>query len=231
MKKNTVLILIAMTSAIISILFTLNKNSEDFLPVQQPTKTPAGKILSNAIWVSNAKTVDELITESDLIVMVRTASNPVTRTIDHEYYVFDENNIITGTQTSKTMFSDTIFEIIKTYYGKRSQFITVVQTGGYDPNLSNKIEEVADDPLYKKGEIYVLFLVDISGDPIQAPNKELYRIINPFARYRISGEQASSYGEKLDIKALKLPTTLYDLEYQITSVLSRNPLILTPISP
>lgn len=70
-----------------------------------------------------------------------------------------------------------------------------------------------EDPLYKVGEEYILFLVDISGDHIHAPDRELYRIVNPFGRYGIDDENVLSYGEPL--QPIELPTNIHELERQI----------------
>jgi hypothetical protein len=88
-----------------------------------------------------------------------------------------------------------------------------MQTGGMRPDNPRSSIEVRDDPLYHPGEEYVLFLVDISGDPVQAPGRVLYRAVSPFGRYRIEGESVLSYGE--DAKSLGLPETIGELVAQI----------------
>jgi hypothetical protein len=92
-----------------------------------------------------------------------------------------------------------------------------MQTGGLNPDTKAVQSETLDDPLYKVGEEYVLFLVDISGDPVQAPDRELYRIVNPYGRYKIDGQNVTSYGENFE--GIKLPTTLDELVAQIKETL------------
>jgi len=67
-------------------------------------------------------------------------------------------------------FSDTKFEVLEVYFGKPLEKITVNQTGGMDPKNPDLPSEMRDAPLYTIGEEYVLFIVDISGDPVQAPD-------------------------------------------------------------
>ena len=175
-------------------------------------------------WVSKAMTINELTSEADLVVQVRVIGEPVTRVIRHELSVWGENNKIVGSTVSETLFSDTVFEIIKTYRGKLQLNITVMQTGGFDPTVSSSIEEVADDPLYKVGEEYILFLVDISGDKVQAPDRELYRIVNPFGRYRVDGEGVFSYGENLASVSVNAIKNVSELEAQIEQAINLIPI-------
>ncbi len=183
---------------------------------QSPTREPlTSDITSQAEWVSHAKTVNELMWESNLVVMARVSGAPVTRVLRHELPVWDENNKIVGSTVSETLVSDTVFEIIKTYHGKSRLNITVMQTGGFDPTISKSVEEIADDPLYKVGEEYILFLVDISGDKVHAPDRELYRTVNPFGRYKVDGEKVFSYGQNPTSDTLSFVSTASELESQI----------------
>lgn len=170
---------------------------------------------STVEWASNAATVEELVSEADLIVRVRVVEAPVTRVLRHELSVWDENNKIVGSETFEALFSDTVFEVVKTYLGESPSRIIVMQTGGYDPTVSKGIEEAADDPLYKVGEGYILFLVNVSGDHIHAPDRELYRIVNPYGRYGIDGETVFSYGQNSGSDAAFVTLAIKDLEMQI----------------
>lgn len=208
-KKTMIFMVLAIGLLIAMVFFSGNENINAFPVV---TAAPiVSRNISSATWVSNAKTIDELMSESDLVVRVRVSEAPITRVVSHEIPVWDENNNISGSTISKMLFSDTSFEIIKTYRGEPRQSISVMQTGGFDPSVSNSIEEVIDDPLYKVGEEYILFLVDISGDSVQAPNRELYRIVNPFGRYKINGRNVFSYGQDVRPGVLSIS----ELEAQI----------------
>ena len=158
--------------------------------------------------------------EADLVVRARVIEPPTTRVIRYDLPVWDESGSIVGSAVSQVLFSDTVFEVLETYMGKSSSKITVMQTGGFDQNISRGVEEIPDDPLYKLGEEYILFLVNISGDPIHAPEHELYRIINPFGRYRIDNEKAVSYGQSAN--SVILPTDIAELEAQIAQAIREN---------
>lgn len=218
MKKNSMLLVSIILVGVIVVfaIVTVARGGlipDKLQPVISNTATPE-KIQASADWVSSAVTIDELVLETDLVVRVRVLAAPVTRVLRHEIPVWDENNTIVGTTISETLFSDTVFEVIKTYQGEPRLNIAVMQTGGYDPAVSDKIVEVVDDPFYNIGEEYILFLVDISGDSVQAPDRELYRIVNPYGRIRIEGESIFSYGEN-PADQLSSISSVNDLEVQI----------------
>ncbi len=167
---------------------------------------------SSAYWKSKARTVEDLMSESDLVVRVRVSKDPVTRVVP--IYPLDPQGNKIESAVFPVLFSDTVFEVLETYVGKSLQTVTVMQTGGYDPGLSNNIEEMTDDPLYKAGEVYILFLVNISGDPVHAQDRDLYITVNPFGRYRIDSGNFFTYGQNVSGSNL-LPTSIADLEQQI----------------
>ena len=169
-------------------------------------------ILADAEWVPRAKTVGQVISEANVVVRARVSEAPVTRVLRNELPVLDANGSVTRYMTDEMLFSDTVFDILEVFSGKAASKITVMQTGGTRPNLRSRIE-VRDDPLYHLGEEYVLFLVDISGDAVQAPGRVLYRTVSPFGRYRIEGENVLSYGE--NAKSFGLPATIGELVAQI----------------
>jgi hypothetical protein len=55
---------------------------------------------------------------------------------------------------------------------------------------------------------YILFLKDITGDPIHAKGRTLYRTINPSGRYEVQGQAVKSYAET---SVPGQPTTLAEL--------------------
>lgn len=226
MSKNVIL----RVSALLIVLATMTV----YFVTQEMDKGPSAlqteaaitptisRITSSASWVSTAETVSELALESDLIVRARVSEAPVTRVLRRELSVFDENNNIVGSTIYEALFSDTTFEITKTYWGKPLLSIVVMQTGGFDP-AKNRVEEVIDDPLYKIGEEYVLFLVDISGDRVQAPDRELYVIVHPFGRYEINGESVSSYGQNPTMDTFSAVPNISELEAQIEQAIGLTP--------
>lgn len=174
---------------------------------------------SSAMWISSAESVDEVTKEADLIVRARVVKSPESRVLREtlpRVEVSNGKSIVVGEEVSESVFSDTMFEVVQTYVGKSTSEIMVVQTGGPNPNNPNNIMQMVDDPLYQVGEEYILFLVDISGDSIQAPDRTLYRVVNPSGRYQISDGAVEAYGEKSDA-ASRQPRTLVDLEAQIMS--------------
>lgn len=174
---------------------------------------------STVEWASKATTIEELVLEADLVVRGRVIEAPVTRVVRIESSMVDENGGVIGTDVIKVLFSDTVFEVVKTYLGESPLQITVMQTGGYDPTVSKGVVDAADDPLYKVGEGYILFLVNVSGDHIHAPDRELYRIVNPFGRYGIDGETVFSYGQNSGTDAAFVTSTIKDLEMQIEQII------------
>ena len=200
---------------VILMLIALGRNENNSEPSNFSKSTPSNalNIYSSASWVSNAKTIRQLVLEADLIVRARVLEKPLTRVIHYELPVWDEEGHIVGSATSQVLFSDTVFEVLETYAGDALSKIVVMQTGGFDPSISSGIEEMPDDPLYRPGEEYILFLVEISGDKVHAPDRELYRVVNPFGRYKVEGENVLSYGQSKD--SVTLPTAIEELEAQI----------------
>lgn len=189
----------------------LYENSKaSHMDTETTAQTP--KNSSSSDWASNAKTVRELMLKSDLVVRARVSEEPVTRVVPIKP-LDDQGQVIEGV-VHKILFSDTLFEVLETYVGKPSATITVMQTGGFDLTVSKGVEEDAEDPLYKIGEEYILFLVDISGDPIHAPDRELYITVNPYGRYRIDNGNFFMYGQNSQ-EPYKFPTSIIDLEIQI----------------
>jgi hypothetical protein len=185
-------------------------------PAALPSQTPMpdGSSVVAPEWAIKAATVHELVSESDLVVRVRVSEAPATRVHRIEGTEMDENGNPTNTITVENiLFSDTVLEVLETYMGKPSLKITIMQTGGFDSTISKNRWVMREDPLYNVGEEYILFLVDISGDHIHAPDRELYRTVNPFGRYEINGESVFSYGEPM--RPIELPTNINELETQI----------------
>jgi hypothetical protein len=99
--------------------------------------------------------------------------------------------------------------------GKSSKTINISQTGGFDPSISKGVEEMIDDPLYKIGEEYILFLRNVSDNSVDESISELYRIVNPFGRYLIENNIVASYGEMYRIETDTMVMNINELEIQI----------------
>jgi len=181
------------------------------------SETPAFSGSSSASWESQARTVAEVAQESDLIIDGRVIQEPVTRMVNFESPIVDESGTPTGTTHTTTIaFADTLFEVVKSYKGNPPTQLLVMQTGGKLP--SGETAQFSDDPLYRVGEEYVLFLVDISGDKIHAPDRELYRIVSPAGRFLIDGNTVTTFAE--EYMNQQLPKTTDELERQIAEAAS-----------
>ena len=123
---------------------------------------------SVANWVSQARTVDQLMVEADLVVKARVSEAPKTRIVRNEISMVDEKGAEIGKKVDEIAFSDTNFEVMEVYFGNASPNITVMQTGGFLNSPDERIE-MQDDPLYNRGEEYILFLVNISGTLYKRP--------------------------------------------------------------
>jgi len=172
---------------------------------------------SAAIWDSKAKTVSELVNEADAIILARVIQAPITRIVKQELPMLNESGTPIATVIDATQFSDTLFEVLKSYSGKSPSKLLVMQTGGFNDDTGAK-NEFGDDPLYNVGEEYVLFLIDISGDEIHAPNSELFRVVNPSGRFLIRENTVTNYSA--DSIDLQLPKTIDELEDQIAKALA-----------
>jgi hypothetical protein len=195
---------------------TLNENPEG-----QTGENPAVQSMAN--WVSQADTVSELSREADLIVFARVRQAPVSRIVTQELPMLDENGQTIGMATDSLPFSDTLFEVIKTYSGPSLSEVLVMQTGGTTPATQQTVQMV-DDPLYTVGEEYILFLVDISGDEIHASDRQLYRTVNPAGRFQVVADAVIAI--PVEGADEPLPATVDALEKQIME--SRQERLTTP---
>ena len=90
-----------------------------------------------------------------------------------------------------------------------------MQTGGMlaatDQYTAQNVK-LADDPLLVKGGDHILFLKSITGDPLHAPKRDLYRVVNPAGRYDVHGETLVTHTH---FHPELLPSRLSDLIGQI----------------
>ncbi|NOK60260.1 MAG: hypothetical protein GFH27_549281n347 [Chloroflexi bacterium AL-W] len=183
---------------------------------------------AHAVWTSTAATVPELVEEADLIVRVQIDEILPVRHIEQVDQVEGQ------TFTAIMPFTDVQVRVLEFYKGKTRPTITIMQTGGEVPAVEGQETftlNMAGDELFIAGDEHVLFLKDISGDSVHASDRELYRVINPAARYTVDGDQVSSPAvhevshpeneaphteEQTDgTTTTSAPTTLSELEEQI----------------
>jgi hypothetical protein len=142
-------------------------------------------------WSSTADTVAEQVREANAIVRVRVEALSEPRVIENDLGVGPDGEA----RIERTPFTDVELSVIEVYKGEVGNRITVMQTGGILPETAQHESyrtEISSDRLYEVGTEHVLFLKDISGDRIHAPDRTLYRTVNPAGRYRIDGPRVSS---------------------------------------
>ncbi|MCG8455769.1 MAG: hypothetical protein MI919_05765 [Holophagales bacterium] len=146
---------------------------------------------AHASWVSGAETVAEQVAEADVVVRVQAVDRAAPRHLWSPRPAGVER--IAGRSTFA--FSDTEVEVLEVYRGDvgPGDRLWVMQTGGDLPLRGGGTSrlEIAEDPLYELGSEMVLFLIDISGDPVHAPSRQLFRTVNPNGRYHLEGGLAS----------------------------------------
>lgn len=217
MQRYKVMVMFVISASAIAVALALGN-------INNPNDEPLARINasslqrnSSAYWVSQAQTVPDLVLESDLIVYARVKQAPMTRIITQELPVLDEQGTPVATMIDSLPFSDTLFEVVKSYTGSAPTELLVMQTGG-TISPSADIVEIPDDPLYRVGEEYILFLVDISGDALHAPDRQLYQTVNPAGRFQVANGVATTYWVESTNKLL--PNTINELERQISTSVS-----------
>lgn len=171
--------------------------------VLQPSSSPLGGE-AQASWVSTAETVSQQVLESDLVVRVQVLKQDEPRHLWHP--------TPKGAAPGRFAFTDTQVEVLDVYRGKAQigDRLWIMQTGGELMTRGGKISrlELREDPLYELGSEMVLFLVDISGDPVHAAHRALFRTLNPAGRYEIQGGLVGrgAFGGQMKSRELDLGT-------------------------
>ena len=152
---------------------------------------------AHASWVSPAESISEQAREADLMVRVQVVDRSEPRHLWHP--IPTGMSRVNGRGTFA--FTDTQVEVLEVYHGDAQvgDRLWVLQTGGDLITREGKVSrlELAEDPLYEMGDEMVLFLVNISGDPVHAADRELYRTVNPAGRYQVDGGLAAR-GDQLE---------------------------------
>ncbi len=157
----------------------------------QSTVLPAHSEGAHASWASAAESVNELTQEADLVVRVQALRQGEPRYMWSPAPAGAERS----DGRSTFVFTDTEVEVLQVYSGnvEVGDRLWVMQTGGNLVTLSGETShlELNEDPLYQPNDEMVLFLVDISGDPVQAKDRSLFRTVNPNGRFHLEGDLAS----------------------------------------
>lgn len=166
-----------------------------------------------ALWASSASTIAELVAEADLVIRARAIKGPEPRVVSfHGPIMTEDGRTVIGEAVDEVTFSDTEMEVIEIYKGSAGKLITVMQTGGVAGDTGQHFW-LEGEPLYVEGEEVILFLVDVSNDPIHAQGRTLYRIVNPAGRYTIQGSEVLNWAEFSS--PVTLPKTVDELVRQI----------------
>lgn len=126
-SKRLMILLIAFTILIVCSVISILNRNEQ----------KSEKVLINASWSYSYADVGELSVNSDCIAIIEVKDNGTT----------DINNIV-----PETLFSVEVKRPI--YNCETGDKLSVYMTGGIK---DNKIFEIADDPLMKKGDQYLIF--------------------------------------------------------------------------
>lgn len=152
---------------------------------------PAAEGGAHAAWISSAETIAEQSQEADLIVRVQVVDQAEPRFM----WSPTPDGIDRADGRSTFAFTDTQVEVLEVYDGKAEvgDRLWTLQTGGDLVTKTGAISrlELDDDPLYRVGQEMVLFLVDISDDPVHANGRPMFRTVNPMGRFEIEGDLAS----------------------------------------
>ncbi|MEM9556646.1 MAG: hypothetical protein AAGC60_20470 [Acidobacteriota bacterium] len=141
---------------------------------------------AHAAWVSTAESVGEQVREADLVVRVQAIDRAAPRAL---WSPVPES--ARSQAPGAFLFTDTRVEVLEVYKGEAEigDRLWVLQTGGDTTNLRGAPVRLAlgEDPLYDLGSELVLFLIDISQDPVHAEGRDLFRTVNPAGRYDVDG--------------------------------------------
>jgi len=192
--------------------------------VTTPSPGSPRRVVSIADWVSSAATIADQMAEAELVVRVKVI-DVKTRKFETNSPGDTADSKINRRMANIMPFTDSEMQVLEVYQGEAEKQITVMQTGGVlaandgDPAIEMVID---DSPIFVAGDEHMLFLVDISGDPIHAKERKLYNMVNPAGRYLIQG--ASVFSPYEFPESVTPPKTVDELLEQIeqASTLSKS---------
>lgn len=179
-------------------------------------------VADTANWVSPAVTIADQVAESDVIVRAQVIHVNQARKLRQVGPRYTFSGKVDDNGVNIMPFTDSEMMVLEVYMGSAEQRITVMQTGGSLPEADGDpaMHLVTwNDPLFVAKSEYILFLKDISGDPVHGRGRRIYRTVNPAGRYEIRGTMVSSIAEFP--AAYTPPRTLDDLVRQIKQAVSR----------
>jgi len=207
MRKNLILPVVALL-----LCFGLGWESPRVVRLLHVGPTP---VRIHAQWASSAGTVAQQAAEADVIV--RAKVQKVFKPQVSEKRLANPSDRFPA-KFDVLAFTDVLLKVEKVYSGEVHGNIRIVQTGGkVEATANHRALQLAidDDPLLVEGSEHIFFLKEISGDPVLAPHRKLYRIVNSAGRYDINGATVLSFSDLAGSR----PTQLQDLDAQIRASL------------
>ncbi len=203
--------------SVVALLACFGLGWQESLRVKRLLHTGPTPVRVHAQWASSAGTVAQQAAEADAIVRAHVVKRFKSRVLGQR--LANPSDRLPA-KFDVWAFTEVLLKVDKVYRGdiRSGGYVRVLQTGGYARKTADHPElQIAldDDPLLLEDSDHVFFLKEISGDPVLAPQRELYRIVNSAGRYDIRGDAVSSFS----ILAGKRPTKLVDLDEQIRAAL------------
>ncbi len=187
-----------------------------------------GPAVAHGLWAFRGVTVAEQAAEADVIVRARVLNVQVRKYKNMLPTYAEDGKTVIGELADIVPFTDSEMQVLEVYKGVVKDRITVMQTGGNLPTSDGDppIHWVMDgDPIFEVGSTQILFLKDISGDPIHGQGRNLYVTVNPVGRYVVQGQNVVNHGAKADhavgAETTRLPQTLDELFGQIRQAVTR----------
>lgn len=186
MKRLLPMLLFALL-LIATLLVVINSEAKRADDATSLARRPIGdkSIILAAHWAKHFADLPSMARDSDAVIQ-----GAVLRAMPVRF--FADQDIRSDRFIGGIVFTDYVVRVDKVLKGSlvQGQEIVVVQTGG---SYNGRTMQLEDDPLFESGEQAILFLKDISGDKIHAPDSQKF-IVNgtPQARFRITGGQISA---------------------------------------
>lgn len=164
---------------LLMMLFSVANNQAKLTEDQAGNQTVSDKsIVLAAHWAKHFTDLPSMARDSDAVIQ-----GTVLRAMPVRF--FADQDIRSDQFIGGIVFTDHVVRVDKVIKGNLSegQEIILVQTGG---NYNGRTMQLEDDPLFERGEQAILFLKDISGDQVHAPDSQKF-IVNgtPQARLKL----------------------------------------------
>ncbi len=210
--KNRLSVLLLSTFAFLASCSQLNRT-------ESPAQTQqVNTIHSKASWISSARTVKELAAEADVIAKVKIVSTKY-RTLEQTLPTFAEDGkTVIGELKDVMPFADSDALVLEVFKGNVTGTVTLLQAGGpftngTKINANEQYLVMDEDPIFEVGSDQILFLKDISTDPIHSKGRSMFTIINPNGRFVVQADgNLMNFSD--DVNESK-PTKLQTLENQL----------------